>query len=161
MPMLLHRADIDRRSSLLDPRYRPIFGKNATAANSFDNSMVNCRQRERERERERERVITVATYVATKNLLATYVAPNFYSKQAVETLTRIVEDVVERCRQLETRRNKRRNRRHRFVRLSPCFCAHWSRYGRNDAMKVNNSSSLAQHVISRITSAAQVVAYAD
>src|SRR6266404_3042950 len=58
MPMVLHRADIDRRSSLLDRRYRPFFGKNATAANSFDNSMVNCRQRE-------SSVITVATYVAT------------------------------------------------------------------------------------------------
>src|SRR5258707_15762991 len=42
MPMVLHRADIDPRSSLLARRYRPFSGKNAPAANSFDNSMVNC-----------------------------------------------------------------------------------------------------------------------
>src|SRR3977135_3206434 len=28
--------------------------------------------------------------------------------------------------------------RHRFVRISPSFCAHWSRYGLNDATNVKN-----------------------
>ena len=48
----------------------------------------------------------MATYVATKNLAATYVTPNFCTKQAVETLTRIGEDAVERCRQLNTDETK-------------------------------------------------------
>src|SRR5258706_16458935 len=99
MPMVLHRADIDRRSSILDRRYRLFLGKNATAANSFDNSMVNCRQRE-------SSVITVATYVATKICWPHMWPANFCTKQAVETLTRIGEDAVERCRQLNTDETK-------------------------------------------------------
>jgi hypothetical protein len=123
-----HRRYRNRCSNLLDRRYRPFFGNNATTS--------NCRGSSRNK--------TTAAVSLLPGLLRPDGRVEFAHNWAA---IRIRAASTDNALIFLSGDNRscciRRDRRHGFVRLSPCFFPHWPRCRLKAATKVNNSSCCA------------------